>query len=104
MEGYPWLWQQKKMVPHKAITNQVGGIRLKLLSLLLLLLLFSNNLLLITKLTIKTYLQLMSLKKKNYLQVISFHKLLFISILKKIYFNWKKLISVKNNSFRLKMK
>ena len=56
------------MVPHKAITNQVGGIRLKLLSLLLLLLLlllFSNNLLLITKLTIKTYLQLMSLKKKK---------------------------------------
>ena len=57
-----------------------------------------------TKLTIKTYLQLMSLKKKNYLQVISFHKLLFISILKKIHFNWKKLISIKNNSFQLKMK
>ena len=56
------------MVPHKAITNQVGGIRLKLLSLLLLLLLlllFSNNLLLITKLTIKTYLQSISLKKKK---------------------------------------
>ena len=88
------------MVPHKAITNQVGGIRLKLLSLLLLL--FSNNLLLITKLTIKTYLQLISLKKKkniqskHYLQVISFHKLLFISILK------KKFISIEKNSFQLK--
>ena len=88
------------MVPHKAITNQVGGIRLKLLSLLLLL--FSNNLLLITKLTIKTYLQLISLKKKkniqskHYLQVISFHKLLFILILK------KKFISIEKNSFQLK--
>ena len=61
-----------------------------------------NNLLLITKLTIKTYLQSISLtKKKNiqlkhYLQVISFQKLLFISI--------KKTGSIKNNSFRLKMK
>ena len=40
-----------------------------------------------TKLTIKTYLQLMSLKKKSirskhYLQVISFHSLLFIWIKK----------------------
>ena len=49
-----------------------------------------NNLLLITKLTIKTYLQSISLtKKKNiqlkhYLQVISFQKLLFISIKKKL--------------------
>ena len=50
----------------------------------------NNNLnpLLISKLAIKTYLQLVSLKKKNvqskyYLQVISFHKLLFISIKEK---------------------
>ena len=62
-----------------------------------------NNLLLTTKLTIKTYLQSISLtKKKNiqlkhYLQVISFKKLLFISIKKKTG-------SIKNNSFRLKMK
>ena len=51
-----------------------------------------NNLLLITKLTIKTYLQSISLTKKkkiqlkHYLQVISFQKLLFISI-KKNWFN-----------------
>ena len=51
----------------------------------------------------KTYLQLISLKKKKYiqskqyLQAISFQKLLFISIK-------KNLISIKNNSFRLKMK
>ena len=47
-----------------------------------------ENLLLITKLTIKTYLQLISLKKKKiqskpYLQVISFHKLMFISFKQK---------------------
>ena len=50
----------------------------------------NNNLLLITKLTIKTYLQLISLKRKkyvyiqskHYLQVISFHKLLLIFIKK----------------------
>ena len=40
----------------------------------------NNKLLLITKLTIKTYLQLISLK--HYLQVISFHKLLLIFIKK----------------------
>ena len=57
------------MVPHKAITSQVGGIRLKLLSLLLLLLLllilFSNNLLLITELTIKTYLPIYFLLQQH---------------------------------------
>ena len=50
----------------------------------------NNKLLLITKLTIKTYLQLISLKRKkyvyiqskHYLQVISFHKLLLIFIKK----------------------
>ena len=47
-----------------------------------------ENLLLITKLTIKTYLQLISLKKKKiqskpYLQVISFHKLMCISFKQK---------------------
>ena len=40
----------------------------------------NNKLLLTTKLTIKTYLQLISLK--HYLQVISFHKLLLIFIKK----------------------
>ena len=63
-----------------------------------------------TKLTIKTYLQSISLtKKKNvqlnpYLQVISFQKLLFISIKKKSFQFLKKTGSIENNSFRLKMK
>ena len=47
-----------------------------------------NNLLLIINLTIKTYLQLISLKKKktiqskHFLQIISFYRLLFILIKK----------------------
>ena len=64
----------------------------------------------ITKLTIKTYLQLISLKKKkknieskHYLQVISFHMFLFISIKKKFISIKKKrkFITVKKNSFQL---
>ena len=65
----------------------------------------------ITKLTIKTYLQLISLKKKkknieskHYLQVISFHMFLFISIKKKKFISIKKkrkFITVKKNSFQL---
>ena len=62
----------------------------------------TENLLLITKLTIETYLQLISLKKKRkifsqstiYLQVISFHKLLFISFKQKSF-------QLKKNSFQL---
>ena len=57
------------------------------------------NLLLITNLTIKTYLQLILLKKKKkiqskhyILQVISFHKLVFILIKKKTHvISWLKM-------------
>ena len=67
-----------------------------------------NNLLLITKLTIKTYLQLISLKKKKkqFSQSTiykSFHFISSCSFRLKKFISIKKIISIKNNSFRLKM-
>ena len=67
----------------------------------------NKNLLLTTKPTIKTYLQLISLMKKktvrskHYLQVISFHRLLFFWISKNS-IQLTKFISVKTISFHLK--